>query len=97
MLSNQYSFCPQNYDTIGYIIKLYFTIYKFWMTCDSRSTCVAFRRSGMTDRRRYGHLYATWRYHVDCRGYESNLTECDHSINYTTSRDVYISCNNKGT
>ena len=68
------------------------------MTCRpiSQSTCVVFRRSGMADRRRYGHSYAAPRYHVDCRGSESTLTECNYNINYTTSRDVYISCNNTG-
>jgi len=57
----------------------------------------AFRRSGMADRYRYGGPSMEWRYYVDCKGYENNLTECEHDISYNTSRDVFISCNYTGT
>jgi len=46
----------------------------------------------MTNRRRYSSPYAAWRFYVSCKGNESSLFECSHSMNYNTSRDVHISC-----
>jgi len=51
----------------------------------------------MVANHRYEHSVEDVKFIAHCKGNESAFIECQHDIESTTTRDVFISCNSTGT